>query len=173
MPFIFLAFIGIPLIEIALFIEVGDRIGLWPTIAIVFITAIIGTSLVRAQGMQAWARANQSMTENRLPLEEVLTGISLLLAGAFLVTPGFFTDAIGISLLLPPVRKLIWMFLASRLQGRVHMQGHGFNNAHNPQGPQDMPDGVIDGEYEIIDDDQDQKTNDNHTKLPDDMNNKD
>jgi UPF0716 protein FxsA len=89
---VLLAFIGVPLIEIALFIQVGDFIGLWPTIAIVIATAMAGTALIRQQGLNTLKRAQQEMAAQRLPMRELFNGVCLLFAGAMLLTPGFLTD---------------------------------------------------------------------------------
>lgn len=164
-----LIFILVPLAEIALFIKVGDQIGLWWTVAIVLITAVIGTTLVRTQGLAAWERANRSMQENRLPLSEVFTGLCLLVAGALLLTPGFLTDSIGFALLIPPVRQMlgrgIWALLQTRGSVRMNVQGGsmgtGWPNGSPGQGPdgRHAPHGrhagqtgpVIDGDYQEID----------------------
>ena len=110
------AFIAVPVIEIALFIEVGGWIGLWPTIAIVVVTAFAGTTLLRIQGLAVLQRAQESAARNELPMQEVFDGLCLLVAGVLLLTPGFFTDALGFTLFVPVLRKLaglgIWRWLA-------------------------------------------------------------
>jgi len=102
---LFLLFVSVPLIEIALFIKVGGLIGLWPTLSIVVITAFIGTLLMRTQGANALMRLRQSMERLEDPSEPLADGAMIIFAGALLLTPGFFTDAIGLLLLLPPVRR--------------------------------------------------------------------
>ena len=101
------AFIAVPLIEIGLFIQVGGLIGLWPTLAIVLLTAIAGSWLVRMQGALALAELRGSLNELRDPTEPIAHGALILLAGALLLTPGFFTDTMGILLLIPPVRSAV------------------------------------------------------------------
>lgn len=157
MPILLLLFIGVPIAEIALFIEVGDLIGLWPTLATVVVTAVVGTALVRAQGLAALARARASLERDRLPVEEVLTAVCLLVAGALLLTPGFLTDAVGLVLLIPPLRMAIaaGVFRYVQKHGTVHVHtGGGFRGgAGGPHGgPRRGPDGrpIIDGEYEDI-----------------------
>ncbi len=117
MPFILIlsAFIGVPILEIAVFIKAGEIVGLWPTLAIVVLTAIIGAALLRAQGLATLARARHSLDRGELPVEEVFTGLCLLVAGAFLLTPGFVTDSLGFLLFLPPVRQAIGHFVLTRL----------------------------------------------------------
>ena len=109
------AFIAVPLIEIGLFIQVGGLIGLWPTLAIVLLTAIAGSWLVRMQGALALAELRGSLNELRDPTEPIAHGALILLAGALLLTPGFFTDTMGILLLIPPVRSLLSRSRASRV----------------------------------------------------------
>ena len=124
---ILIAFIGVPLIEIALFIQVGGFIGLWPTIAIVIVTAVTGTALIRRQGINTLQRAQQEMEEQRLPLRELFDGVCLLFAGALLLTPGFLTDAVGFALLVPPLRRLlggyVWRVLQNAKGVRFEMSG--------------------------------------------------
>jgi len=132
-----LAFIGVPLIEIALFIEVGGWIGLWPTIAIVVATAVIGTALIRQQGFSTLQRAQQEMDAQRLPVRELFDGVCLLFAGALLLTPGFFTDSLGFALLVPPLRRvlgrLVWRGLQNSKNVRFHFRGAP--PSHGGRGP--------------------------------------
>lgn len=100
-------FIGIPIIEIALFIQVGSLIGLLPTLGVVVLTAVIGTALLRRQGLAVLSQARSDMDSGRIPVDSVVDGAFLLIAGAFLLTPGFFTDAVGFALLVPMVRSAL------------------------------------------------------------------
>lgn len=118
-------FIAVPIIEIAAFIKIGDIIGLWPTIACIILTAIVGTFVLRQQGMSVLQKAQTSLQNNQVPLDSVIHGAFLLVAGALLLTPGFFTDAIGFILLVPPARTVIAHFLWQRMKGRVHIYGTG------------------------------------------------
>lgn len=142
---LFALFLAVPLIEIALFIQVGGLIGLWPTLAIVIVTAILGTWLMRAQGAMALGQIQQSFNDLRDPTEHLAHGAMILFAGALLLTPGFFTDAAGFLLLLPPVRTAVFRHLRSRVKVAT------FSTHTNP-GPQDHPTSgnTIDGEYEEI-----------------------
>lgn len=119
---ILLAFIGVPLIEIALFIQVGDVIGLWPTIAIVIATALAGTALIRWQGLNTLQRAQAEMEAQRLPVRELFDGICLIFAGALLLTPGFLTDTIGFILLVPPLRAILGRYVWRALQNAKGVQ---------------------------------------------------
>lgn len=117
MPFILIlaAFIGVPILEIAVFIQAGEAFGLWPTLGVVILTAIAGATLLRAQGLVTLARARQSLDRGEIPVEEVFTGLCLLVAGALLLTPGFVTDALGLLLFVPPVRQVIGHLVLTRL----------------------------------------------------------
>ena len=107
MPLLLLAlFIGVPILEIAILIEVGGWIGLWPTIGLIVLTAVVGTALLRQQGLAALARAQDNLDRGVLPVKEVFDGLCLMAGGALLLTPGFVTDAVGFALLLPPLRAL-------------------------------------------------------------------
>ena len=111
-----LSFIAVPLIEIGLFIQVGDLIGLWPTLLIVLITAIAGTWLVRSQGAQTLQNLQSSFQNTRDPTVPLAHGAMILFAGALLLTPGFFTDSVGFLLLFPPFRLVMMRNIRSRLK---------------------------------------------------------
>ncbi len=112
---LFLAFVMVPLVEIALFIQVGGLIGLGWTLLIVIITAIIGTYLVRAQGLHALSQVKSSFNELRDPSEALANGAMILFSGALLLTPGFFTDAVGFALLVPGIRQALFRWARSRV----------------------------------------------------------
>lgn len=140
---LFLAFVIVPLIEIALFVQVGGAIGLWPTLGIVVLTAILGTSLMRSQGRQVMARLSSSFSELRDPTEPLAEGAMILFAGVLLLTPGFFTDAVGFALLLPPVRHAILRKLASR----VTVQGFQTGFQSHAQYSRSAKDDIVDAEF--------------------------
>lgn len=112
------AFIAIPLIEIAVFIQVGGLLGLWTTLALVILTAMLGTWQLRAQGLATLNRARSHMDQGVLPANELFDGLCLLVAGALLLTPGFVTDAAGFLLFLSPVRDALRHWLGRRMQDR-------------------------------------------------------
>lgn len=141
------AFIGVPLLEIAVFIQVGGLIGLWPTLAIVVLTAILGTWQLRVQGLATLARARAEINRGGLPTRELFDGACLLVAGALLLTPGFVTDALGFMLFLPPFRDLLRTLLTRWIETHVETRVTGDGRAaRRPRGPV-----VIDGEYREID----------------------
>ena len=138
-------FIAVPLIEIALFIQVGGAIGLWPTLAIVVVTAFLGTWLVRNQGLLAMTQLRSSFSELRDPTEPLAHGAMILFSGALLLTPGFFTDAVGFALLIPPVRAAVFRYLKSKVKVQsFSMGGTAQPRQPDPRGP------VIDGEWEEV-----------------------
>lgn len=148
MPILLLIlFIGIPAAEIALFIEVGGRIGLGWTLLSIVATAMIGTWLVRQQGLQTLARARAHMDRNQLPVNELIAGVCILVAGALLLTPGFLTDALGFILLIPPLRSALALAAISRMRrsGRFHVHQSGGPPPPGGRGP------IIDGEFEEVD----------------------
>jgi len=157
MPFIFLAFILVPIAEIAVFIEVGGVIGLWATIGIVILTAIVGTSLLRSQGLAAFGRAQTAMSEGRLPVEEVIHGFCLVIAGALLLTPGFLTDIAGFLLFVPPVRLVLARAAMKWFakNGTVHMHTGGPAGSSYPEYPdrrtQSGDLSLVEGEAEEVD----------------------
>lgn len=150
---LFAIFVAVPIIEIAIFIEVGGLIGLWPTIAIVLGTALAGATLIRIQGFQTWRRAEEALRRGEPPLAEMLDGIFLLVAALLMVTPGLFTDCIGILFLIPPVRRAAGRRLAARLARSANVQFHmpGMRSGPAPDGAyRHRPGPVIEGEAEEI-----------------------
>ncbi len=140
-------FILIPIIEIGLFIQVGGFIGMWKTIAIVIITAIIGTTLLRRQGISTMARLQSSLQTGENPVDPIAHGALILVSGVLLLTPGFFTDGIGFTLLVPQIRAALIKWGAARVLGG------GFVVMNT--GPQQQPNSdntVLDGDYSVLDD---------------------
>lgn len=110
-----LVFIAIPLLEIALLIKVGQVIGFWATILIVIATAVLGTWLLHRQGMETLRRVISSMDDGKPPVQPVLEGFLLIIAGLLLLTPGIITDTLGLILLIPPVRELVVRYGLDRM----------------------------------------------------------
>ncbi|MBU2957198.1 FxsA family protein [Paracoccus sp. 1_MG-2023] len=148
---LFWLFLLVPIIEIGLFIQVGGLIGLWPTLAIVVLTAIVGTALMRSQGAQAWLEIQRSFGEMRDPTRPLAHGVMILIAGMLLLTPGFFTDTLGMLLLVPGVRDR----LMRQIAGRVKVTGFQMNSATMGRNPYRAADdeGVIDGDYTVTPED--------------------
>lgn len=143
MPF-FIIFLIIPLIEIALFIEAGEQIGILNTLLLCVLTAFIGSFLVRHQGLQTMSDAQMALNRGTLPVQEIFNGFCILAAGLMLVTPGFFTDAIGFSLLFPPLR--VWLRAALAKHFDFKVSGYGGSSGPMKQDPD-----VIEGDFVELD----------------------
>ena len=140
-PLLFLLFLVVPLLEIYLLIKVGGVIGALPTVVLVVLTAVLGAFLLRLQGFSTMNRMRANMMRGRLPTMEIMEGAALLLAGALLLTPGFFTDAAGFLLLIPPLRRhLILKFI-----DRITINGASRGERRGPR--------TFDGEFWRDDDD--------------------
>ncbi|UXI01107.1 FxsA family protein [Photobacterium sp. TY1-4] len=168
-PVLLFLFIVVPIIEIALFVQVGGFLGLWPTIALVLITAIVGASLVRSQGIATLMSVQQRLQQGELPAQQIVEGVMLAVSGVLLLTPGFMTDALGMLVLLPGPRAMLAKQLMSKVKVRSMGAGFGGGQGFQGQGPFDRQDDpfnsrpsggdVFDGEFERKDK---EKSDDNH-----------
>lgn len=145
---LFALFVTVSLIEIGLFITIGGWLTLWPTLALVLLTGVLGTVLVRQQGLAVLRELQQDMQAARNPLSPLAHGAMILAAGLLLLTPGFFTDAVGFSLMVPAVRRAIIGYIGPRLraQSMVYTSQMGGFTRQNPSDPT-----IIDGEFMEID----------------------
>ena len=116
---IFLLFIFIPIIEISIFITVGSNIGIFNTIAIILLTAIVGIFFVKRQGLNLLFNAQRNIAQGIMPTEEIKGGIFLLISGLLLITPGFFTDCIGFAMFLKPVQNFISKQASNYFRSRI------------------------------------------------------
>lgn len=139
-----LLFILVPLLEIWLLIKVGGRIGATPTIALVVLTAIVGVTLLRLQGLRTLTRANERLRAGEVPAQEMGEGLILAVAGVLLLTPGFATDAVGFACLVPPIRRRL---LAPWLRG---LQARSPNSGSGPAGSDSAKNSgrTLEGEYQ-------------------------
>ena len=112
-------FIVVPLAELYVILKVGDAIGAVPTIALLAADSVLGSMLLRAQGRSVWRRFNETMAGGRVPHRELIDGVLVIFGGAFLITPGFLTDIVGLVLLIPPSRALVRRLVARRLGRRM------------------------------------------------------
>ncbi|WP_417687246.1 FxsA family protein [Roseibium sp.] len=112
--YILAAIILLPLIEIAVFIQVGSAIGVLPTVILTVLTAVAGTLMLRQQGLSLVMRMQSEMNAGRVPGEDIMHGAMIVLASLFLLIPGFVTDGFGLALFIPPVRSAIARFVISR-----------------------------------------------------------
>lgn len=148
MPILFVLFVAMPIVELALLIKVGASIGPMKTIALVLLTAVVGTYLLRREGLATLTRFNQRAQQGQLPAQEIAAGVALAAGGALLLTPGFITDAIGFSLVLPVTRGLMARWLMARFSGRVQTQFYGQRQYHQPRPPHSDQHQPLEGEFE-------------------------
>lgn len=110
-----LVLLGVPILEICVFILVGRQIGVLPTMGMILVTAVAGSILLRVQGFGVLARIRQTMDTGGMPGRDLVHGVMILVAGILLLTPGFVTDTLGFLLFIPPIRDLGWRFLKDRI----------------------------------------------------------
>ena len=118
-------FIVVPLAELYVIFKVGEAIGYPLTILILAVDSIVGSLLLKSQGRAVWRRFSETMAAGRVPHREVLDGVMVIFGGAFLITPGFLTDVLGILLLLPPTRAVLRRLVVRALRGRVALEVAG------------------------------------------------
>lgn len=174
MPYLFLIFVVVPLTEIGVFISVGGEIGVGWTLILCVLTAILGGSLVRYQGLHTLGSARARLDTGALPLDELFDGLCIIVAGALLLTPGFVTDTLGFALLVPQFRRLLMHIgtkygekhfeMHSGMHGStMHDSGHGPDQGrqahHTPRRGED----VIDVEYERLDDEDESHNHNNRS----------
>lgn len=162
-----LIFIAIPLLEIALLVKVGQWLGFWGTLLIVIATGILGSVVLHHQGFAVFRRAGEALQRGAAPIAPVVDGFFLLIAGALLIAPGLITDALGLVLLIPAVRRRIAVFAVKKvMRGGVFRQEHGWqqyrrpprdatyrqgDGARHPGAAPDSEGPVIDGEFQRLD----------------------
>jgi len=122
-PILVVAFILVPLAELAVLIAVGDWIGLVPTLILLLVVSVAGAWLAKREGVAAWRRLQVALAQGRMPTVEVTDGALILLAGALLLTPGFLSDVVGILLLLPPTRAVARRLLPRLAERRLRRRG--------------------------------------------------
>ncbi|MEZ7812534.1 MAG: UPF0716 protein FxsA [Paracoccaceae bacterium] len=148
--FLFLIFVAIPVIEIALFITIGGWLTLWPTVLTVLSTGFLGSFLVKSQGLQVISEVTKPQKGASSVVDALANGGLIIVAGLLLITPGFFTDAVGFLFLVPPLRQWV-IVLASRY---VHFRFSG---------KWAMQEDIVDAEYrDVTPEDLDRKIGPNH-----------
>lgn len=152
-----LLFIIAPIVELFVLIKVGGIIGVIPTVALVLLTAIIGSQLVRRQGLEVMSRVRATQTRGEAPALPMLNGAALLLAGLLLITPGLISDALGFVLLIPKLRER----LAQKLLSRVVIFTPGGGGPGRGPSANDTDDSPIEGEYRRKSDQPDTKRHGN------------
>lgn len=122
-----LLFVIVPVVELALLIEIGKDLGFWPTLGLILFTGVLGSSLTKRQGMAIWQQFNSKMQSGQLPGSELVDGLIVLVSGALLLTPGILTDFVGFLGLIPLTRAQIRKYVQKRLKhgqssGKIHFQ---------------------------------------------------
>jgi UPF0716 protein FxsA len=114
-----LLFVIVPIVELMLLIQLGQVVGLMPTLLLVLATGVGGAILARAEGVRVFFQFQRELASGRLPGQAMLDGIAVLVGGAFLLTPGVLTDLVGFSLLFPPTRRWIQRAVRARLERQI------------------------------------------------------
>jgi UPF0716 protein FxsA len=134
-----LIIIGIPILEIYLFIKIGSQIGAFNTVFLIFLTAFLGIIYARYEGFNALKSGMSQLVRNQLPVYEIISGAALAFAALLLILPGFATDLLGLLIVFPPTRKLIFKKVSTKKRTKAKKQD------------------FINGEYEDIEDENDRK----------------
>jgi UPF0716 protein FxsA len=119
LPLLVVIFVAVPIIELFVILQVGQAIGVLPTIGLLVVDSVLGSVLMRSQGRASWSRFNAALAARRVPAREVVDGVLIVFGGALLLTPGFVTDLLGLSLLLPPTRALLRGAIVRRVLPRM------------------------------------------------------
>ncbi|MGH2955242.1 MAG: FxsA family protein [Solirubrobacterales bacterium] len=130
---VLLLFIALPIAELYVIIQVGQAIGILPTLAILLLDGFVGAALARSQGRAAWERFNGALAEGRVPARETADGAMIIVGGALLLAPGFITDVVGIALLVPPTRALLRGGVARLARRRVAFTWTLGGRPHDPR----------------------------------------
>ena len=138
-------FIVVPLAELYVILQVGEAIGAVWTILLLAADSLLGSLLLRNQGRSVWGRFNAALAEGRMPHREVIDGVLVVFGGAFLITPGFLTDIVGVVLLIPPTRVLVRRLVVRRLGRRVAVGVVGADGRPRRRPPQNGHDFDVEG----------------------------
>ena len=141
---IFLFFLTVPFVEIYLLLQIGGIVGVLPTVLLVVFTAVLGAWLLRQQGFATWQRFQTSLSKGDIPAYEMIEGPILLVGGALLLTPGFFTDALGFACLIPGVRQKFAKYVIENYLVNMQTNMQGGSPFQKPPG---KAENVIEGEF--------------------------
>jgi UPF0716 protein FxsA len=153
---LFLTMVSVSLLEIYVLIKVGGFLGAWPTVALVVLTALVGSALVRSQGLQVLRQFQQRIAQGESPGQELIEGFMLLVTGVLLVTPGFVTDFLGLLILQPSIRSRVAKYILANVKLNSAMSG-GFSQSSSGStfGDKKTDKNIIEGEFERKDDNKD------------------
>jgi UPF0716 protein FxsA len=142
MGLLIVLFIVVPIAELYVIVQIGELIGLWPTLALLLADALLGSLLLRHQGRGAWRRFNEAIAQRRFPGKEVADGLLIAIGGTLLLTPGFLTDIVGAVFLIPPTRALVRRLMRGWATRRFVIVRAPAGDAHRAaSGPQSWPSG--------------------------------
>jgi UPF0716 protein FxsA len=153
---LFLTMVSVSLLEIYVLIKVGGFLGAWPTVALVVLTAFVGSALVRSQGLQVLRQFQERIAQGESPGQQLIEGFMLLVTGVLLVTPGFVTDFLGLLILQPSIRSMVAQYLLANVKLNSTMSG-GFSQSSSSTtfGDKKADENIIEGEFERKDDNKD------------------
>lgn len=137
--FLIVLFIVVPIAELYVIVQVGQAIGIWPTLALLLADALLGSFLLKHQGRGAWLRFNEALAQRRFPGKEVVDGLLIVVGGTLLLAPGFLTDIVGLLLLIPPTRAIVRSVLKRFTIGRFVVVGMPGTGGPAGPGPSDRP----------------------------------
>ena len=147
-------FLALPLLEIVVLIKVGQAIGLWPTLGLLFLAAFLGMFIIRQQGLSMVGRMFDTMSQGSFAMTSIVDSYAKIAAGCLLIVPGFITDALGIALLVPPLRSLMLGAMLPGVAGRRRAVDPAAAPANRSETARPI---VIEGTYQRLDDDRDSK----------------
>lgn len=153
---LFALFLIVPVVDLAVLVAVGDRVGFWPTIAVVVLTALVGSWLAKREGLAAWRRVQGTVLSGGVPGQALVDGLLILVAGTLLLTPGFLTDIVGLLGLFPPTRAVLRRAVRARFEravreGSVRVVGGAFEGGPFAGGPMGAPPRPPVEDAEVID----------------------
>ena len=119
MSLLFVLFIVVPIVELVLIIQVGQVLGAWNTVFLLVLDSLLGAWLVKRQGIGILRKSQERLRKGEMPSEEIVAGMTVLFAGALMLTPGFLTDLFGLLMLIPPIRKTVLMIARRRFRSRL------------------------------------------------------
>ena len=119
MGLLFLLFVAVPILELMVIVQVGQSLGAWNTAGLLVVDSLLGAWLVKHQGLGLIRKSRERLRNGEMPGSEISAGIAVLFAGALMLTPGFVTDAVGLMLLIPPIRNLLTSSIRRRFRSRL------------------------------------------------------
>ena len=136
MAVLFILFVVVPILELMVIIQVGQSVGAWNTVILLVVDSLVGAWLVKHQGIGLLKKSQDRLRKGELPSDEIFSGVTVLFAGALMLTPGFLTDLVGLLFLVPPIRALVLMIVRRKFRSRI---GTSFTTSNLPEWDMDKP----------------------------------